>query len=61
MKISDLYIKENASAGATSSGSIASVAYPTGSSVIHRPNLFGYVPVTSKKQPKLRKKRKTNK
>jgi hypothetical protein len=52
-------ILENASSGATGSGSIASIANPVGG-IIKRipttPNLFGYIPT---QEPKPKKKRKT--
>jgi hypothetical protein len=45
-------IAENASAGGTSAGGIASVANPVGPTISRTPNLFGYVPVKRKKTKK---------
>lgn len=53
-------VREDATCGATSSGSVASVANPVGT-VLRRPSLFGYVPETPENLPKKRKKRKTYK
>ena len=47
-------LKEYASGGATSSGSIAGVVNPIGSTISRTPNLFGYIP----QQVPLKKKRK---
>ena len=44
-------VNENATGGGTSAGAIASVANPMGA-VIHRPNLFGYVPLKKKSKKK---------
>ena len=53
---------ENASAGATSSGGIASIAQPFGVN-IHRPSIFGYIAPVEKEKPQktLRKKEKKGK
>lgn len=48
-------LQEDASAGATSSGSVSSVSMPL-ASVIRRPNLFGYVPEHGFRVKKQRKK-----
>lgn len=47
----DSNLKENATSGGTSSGSIASVPMHQGK-VIRQPNLFGYVPVRRKTRTK---------
>jgi hypothetical protein len=60
MKIAELFdniVKEDATCGATSSGSIASVTNPIGT-ILRRPSLFGYVPENPSKK---RKKSKSHK
>lgn len=49
-------IIESASSGSTSSGSIASIANPIGSTISRTPNLFGYIPYESPKTKKRYKK-----
>jgi hypothetical protein len=59
-------VAENASSGATSAGSVASVASPLGD-VMRRPSLFGYVSepeqsqISSQSPPKTKKRRCSNK
>jgi len=48
-------ITESASGGATSAGSIASVANPMGN-INRRPSLFGYIPYEEPKVPKKTKR-----
>jgi len=50
-------ITESASGGATSAGSVASIANPMGN-VNRRPSLFGYIPYEEPKKTKKTRKRK---
>lgn len=50
-------IIESASGGATSAGSIASVANPMGA-INRRPSLFGYIPQSTEPKPKKSRKKR---